>query len=115
MSDWTMGVGYTNGAAPYSVLNGSKLATDALSIAAVNQLPPEILQHIEDVTLVTATDGTQIYFPCPFKETEAAVALKTIEACAVAAIADLRYGEIAGLGKQDPNVKSKLKGKSRVL
>ena len=87
---------------------------------------------------MTATDGAQIYFPCPFKETEAAVALKTIEACAVAAIADLRYGEqrrkievnleqtatflfstyiatIAGLGKQDPNVKSKLKGKSRVL
>lgn len=133
-----MGVGYTNGAAPYSVLSGSKLATDTLSKAAGNQLPPEILQHIEDVTLVTATDGTQIYFPCPFKETEAAVALKTIEACAVAAIADLRYGEqrrkievnleqtatflfstyiatIAGLGKQDPNVKSKLKGKSGVL
>jgi hypothetical protein len=123
----------TNGTAPYSVINGSKQATEALKKAAGDQLPPEILQHIEDVTLATATDGTQIYFPCPFKETEAAVALKSIEACAVTAIADLRFGEkkrkieinleqtatflfstyiatIAGLNKQDPNVKSKLKG-----
>ena len=123
--------GYTS--PPYSVIDGCKHGTEALRKAAGEQLPPELLQHIKDVTLVTATDGTQIYFPCPFKETEAAVALKTIEACAVAAIADLRYGEqrrkievnleqtatflfstyiatIAGLGKQDPNVKSKLKG-----
>ncbi|TVY59043.1 Succinyl-CoA--L-malate CoA-transferase beta subunit, partial [Lachnellula suecica] len=84
----------------------------------------------------TATDGTQIYFPCPFKETEATVALKSIEACAVAAIADVRYGgggasqrrrievnlertatflfstyiaTIAGLGKQNAGVKAKLK------
>jgi hypothetical protein len=129
--------GYTNGAAaPYSVITGSKHATNFLTKTAGNQLPPAILQHIKNVTLATVTDGTQIYFPCPFKETEAAVALKSIEACAVAAIADLRYGEqkrkievnleqtatflfstyiatIAGLGKQDPKVKSKLKGKSK--
>lgn len=122
---------------PYSVLQGAKQATEELKVLAGNQLPSEILRHIEDVTLTTATDGTQIYFPCPFKETEASVALKTIEASAVAAIADLRYGgekkrrkieinleqtacflfstyiaTIAGMGKQDPNVKSKLKGAS---
>lgn len=125
--------GYTNGgAAPYSVINGCEHATEQLRKAAGDQLPTEIIEHLQDVALATTTDGTQIYFPCPFKETEAAVALKTIEACAVAAIADLRYGEqrrkieinleqtatflfstyiatIAGLGKQDPNVKSKLK------
>ncbi len=120
---------------PYSVIDGSKKATEALAKLARDQIPPEILQHLKDVTLTTATDGTQIYFPCPFKETEATVALKSIEASFVAAIAQIRYpncvrrrkievdlertatflfstyiATIAGLGKQDPHVKSKLKG-----
>lgn len=69
--------GYTS--PPYSVIDGCKHGTEALRKAAGEQLPPELLQHIKDVTLVTATDGTQIYFPCPFKETEAAVALKTMK------------------------------------
>ena len=125
--------GYTNGP-QYSVIDGAKKATTELQKVGRDQLPPEILKHLQDVQLTTATDGTQIYFPCPFKETEATVALKSIEASAVAAIADIRYGEerrkieinlertatflfstyiatIAGLGKQDPKVKSKLKSK----
>ena len=119
----------------YSIIDGAQKATTELQKIAGDQLPPEVLKHVQDVQLTTATDGTQIYFPCPFKETEAAVALKSIEASAVAAIADIRYGEqrrkieinlertatflfstyiatIAGLGKQDPNVKSKLKSMS---
>jgi hypothetical protein len=125
--------GYTR---HYSVIDGSKKATEALTKLAGDQIPSEILQHLEDVTLTTATDGTQIYFPCPFKETEATVALKSVEASVVAAIAQLRYpndlrrrkidvdlertatflfstyiATIAGLGKQDPYVKSKLKGR----
>ena len=119
----------------YSVIDGAKEATRALLNSAANELPSEVLDHLEDVTITTTTDGTQIYFPCPFKETEAAVALKSIEACVVAAIADLRYGvqrrkieielektatflfstyiaTISGLGKQDANVKSKLKGET---
>jgi hypothetical protein len=129
--------GYTNGkpaGQKYSVLEGAQDATAALKNVARDQLPPEILEHLQNVQLTTATDGTQIYFPCPFKETEATVALKSIEASAVAAIADIRYGKerrkieinlertatflfstyiatIAGMGKQDPNVKSKLKCK----
>lgn len=129
--------GYTSGkptGQKYSVLEGAQHATAALTNVARGQLPVEILSHLQDVQLTTATDGTQIYFPCPFKETEATVALKSIEACAVAAIADIRYGKerrrieinlertatflfstyiatIAGMGKQDPNVKSKLKRK----
>jgi hypothetical protein len=123
--------GYTK---HYSVIDGSKKATEALTQLAGDQIPSEILQHLEDVTLTTATDGTQIYFPCPFKETEATVALKSVEASVVAAIAQLRYpndarrrkievdlertatflfstyiATIDGLGKQNPNVKSKLK------
>lgn len=128
--------GCTNGrqVPRYSVIDGSSGATAELQKIAKDQLAPEILKHLQNVQLTTATDGTQIYFPCPFKETEATVALKSIEASTVAAIADIRYGEqrrkieinlertatflfstyiatIAGLGKQDPDVKSKLKSK----
>ena len=118
--------------APYSVLRGAKQAIGTLTTAASYQIPAEVKKHIKDVVLTTSTDGTRIYFPCPFKEAEAIVALKTVEASAVAAIADLRYGEqkrkievnleqtacflfstyiatIGGLWKQDPDVTSKLK------
>jgi len=118
----------------YSVIDGAGKATTELQKIAGGQLPLELLKHLQDVQLTTATDGTQIYFPCPFKETEATVALKSIEASAVAAIADIRYGEerrkieinlertatflfstyiatIAGMGKQDPKTKSRLKSK----
>lgn len=125
----------TNGNCTYSVLDGARKATQALRKLAVDQLPPESIQHLDGVTLTTATDGTQIYFPCPFKETEALVALKSVEASVVAAIAALRFPQvepkrkieidlertatflfstyiatIGGLGKQEPKVKSKLKG-----
>jgi hypothetical protein len=129
--------GYTNGAVPYSVVEGSRKATSTLQHLIGDQLLPEFAKHLKDVTLTTATDGTQIYFPCPFKETEAAVALKSVEASVVAALANLRFSNgaqrrkievdleqtatflfstyvatIGGLGKQDPKVKSKLKGES---
>ncbi|KAK2630317.1 hypothetical protein QTJ16_001137 [Diplocarpon rosae] len=119
---------------PYSVLDGSRKALDFLRRVAGDQIPPDFAPHLDEVTLTTATDGTQIYFPCPFKETEATVALKSVEASAVAALAQLRYSNgipkrniqvdlertatflfstyiatIAGMGKQDPDVKSKLK------
>ncbi len=126
--------------ASYSVLDGSRKATHFLRQVAGDQIPSEFAQHLEDVTLTTATDGTQIYFPCPFKETEATVALKSVEASAVAALAHLRFpneplkrkievdlertatflfstyiATIAGMGKQEPNVKSKLKSKFVIL
>ncbi|KAF4624895.1 hypothetical protein G7Y89_g13274 [Cudoniella acicularis] len=118
--------------ARYSVADGARKAIEQLQQLAQDQLPGDILKHLPNVQLTTSTDGTQIYFPCPFKETEATVALKSIEACIVAALASLRYGDqprrievnleraatflfstyiatIGGLGKQDPTVKSKLK------
>ncbi|KAF7948551.1 uncharacterized protein EAE97_003962 [Botrytis byssoidea] len=121
-----------SGSTRYSVINGCQEATRTLQQLVSSELPSEVLKHLEDVTYTTATDGTQIYFPCPFKETEATVALKSVEASVVAAIADLRYGEqkrkieinlehtatflfstyiatIAGMNKQHPGVKSKLK------
>ncbi|KAG9233979.1 CoA-transferase family III domain-containing protein [Amylocarpus encephaloides] len=116
----------------YSVIEGAKEATASLQKAAGDQLPAGILKILKSVQLTTSTNGRRIYFPCPFKETEATVALKSIEACAVAAIANLRYGEqerkievnlestatflfstyiatIAGRDKHDPEVKAKLK------
>lgn len=129
--------GHTNGAVPYSVVEGSRKATSTLQQLIGDQLLPEFAEHLKDVTLTTATDGTQIYFPCPFKETEATVALKSVEASVVAALANLRFSNggqrkievdleqtatflfstyiatIGGLGKQDPKVKSKLKGELR--
>lgn len=119
----------------YSVLDGARKATGAVRMLAAQQLSPSILQHLDEVTLTTATDGSQIFFPCPFKETEALVALKSIEASVAAAIARERFPQdepkrkieidlertaafgfstyiatIGGLGKQDVKVKSKLKG-----
>lgn len=123
----------------YSVLDGARKATGALRKVAAEQLSPSILQHLEAVTLTTTTDGTQIYFPCPFKETEALVALKSVEASVAAAIAAERFNQdeserkieidlertaafgfstyiatIGGFGKQDARVKSKLKGSQYV-
>ena len=120
---------------PYSVVRGVKQAIGALSEAAGHQIPAEINKHIKDVLLTNATDGSRVSFPCPLKEAEAIVALKTVEASAVAAIADIRFGAkerkievnleraecflfsaylatIGGLWKQDPEVKSKLKSRS---
>ena len=76
-----------------------------------------------------------MYFPCPLKEQEAAGAIKALEACAAASIANLRYGSpakprkivvdmdriacflisayvstIDGMDKQAPGVKDKIPG-----
>lgn len=118
----------------YSVVLGAKQALKHLRLLAGNQIPSEVDPYLERVSISTHSDGHSIYFPCPFKENEAAAALKAVEAAVVAAIADLRYGAqkrqidinlertaaflfssyiatIGGLGKGDPGVKSKLKGK----
>lgn len=117
----------------YSVLDGTKQAIDLLLDCSGSEIPNEVKEHLQDVSFSTATDGHQIYFPCPLKETEAAAALKAVEASLVASIADIRFGKkkrkidinlektaaflfstyiatIGGLGKQDQGVKAKLKG-----
>jgi hypothetical protein len=129
------GINGTNGGIrEYSVRDGAKYALQALQQKA--ELPPELQAHLKNVVFSSTTTGDCLYFPCPFKETEAASALKAVEASAVAAIADFRFGQaqrkidvnlektaaflfstyiatIGGLGKQDPSVKSKLRGKTR--
>lgn len=56
----------------YSTLDGTKRAIRLLSKHSALGIPKEVFRHLEDVSFSTATDGHQIYFPCPFKETEAA-------------------------------------------
>jgi hypothetical protein len=118
---------------PYSAVSGARQALEALKLSVASQLPPELRKHLDSVVFNTCSGSHGIYFPCPFKETEAAAALKAIEASAAAAIADIRYGRqkrkieidlektaaflfstyiatIGGLRKGDPRVKTKLKG-----
>jgi hypothetical protein len=125
---------HLKGTAPYSVIYGAKQALKDLRSLLGDQIPPEVDSHLERVSISTCSDGHKIYFPCPFKENEAAAALKAVEGAVVAAIADLRYGAqkrkidinlektaaflfstyiatIGGLGKGNPGVMSKVKGK----
>jgi hypothetical protein len=128
----TMGP-HAKGATPYSVVCGAKQALKDLRLLVGDQLPPEVDFHLDRISFSTCSDGHRIYFPCPFKENEAAAALKAVEAGVVAAIADLRYGAqkrkidvnlektaaflfstyiatIGDMSKVDPGVKSKVKG-----
>ena len=116
----------------YSLLDESTRAVQRLKRFAGSQLPEEVLSHLGDVQFTSSTGGKKIYFPSPLKETEVSAALKAIEASVAAAIADLKYGQrqrkitvdieattrflfstytstVGGLGKANPNVKSKLK------
>lgn len=122
--------------AGYSVVDGARHAIAVLLESCSAQLPSGLTEHLKDVVFSTATDGRAIYFPCPFKETEASAALKAIEGSAIAAIADARFGKqkrkidvnlertagflfstyiatIGGMSKADPAVKAKLKGERR--
>ena len=95
-------------------------------------LPWNLEEMKEDVEFTSEKDT--IYFPIPFKETETTAALRGIEALVANSLADLKYGAkrrkieinlekttcflfqtylstIDGLGKYDPGVKTKLKGK----
>ena len=117
----------------YSLQAGTKCALQSLLHRASKQIPAEIRSHTSEV-IFSSSGGNQVYFPCPFKETEAASALKAVEASAATAIADIRYGRkkrkidvdlerascflfaaylstIDGMDKGNMNGKSKLKGR----
>jgi hypothetical protein len=81
----------SNGTTSYSMLEETKKALEALLKLAKCQIPLECQQAIRDVTFTTANTGTPD-FPCPFKETETAGALKAIEAGIASSIADLSLG-----------------------
>ncbi|KAI8175551.1 Formyl-CoA:oxalate CoA-transferase [Colletotrichum sp. SAR 10_70] len=114
----------------YSVREGAENALAALVSACQQQLPPEFVEHLRNVTFSTPL-GDTAFFPCPLKEQDATASIKALEGMAAAAIADLRYGQasrdidvdvartacflisaylttVDGMDKAHPNVKSKI-------
>lgn len=121
-----------NGVEPYSLQKGIHSALRDLLGTADGLVPEEVRTHLRDVSFESEGHADDIALPCPLKETEAATALKAVEASTVAAISDLRFGmdkrdikidieratcflfaaylsTVDGMAKGDPNVKSKLK------
>lgn len=118
----------------YSVVDGADAALNSLFLSVYSQLPDEIIDYAKDVLFSSPSlCGAPLQFPCPLREQEAAAAIKALEACVVAAIADLRYGvkprpicidmekiacflmsayltTIDGLGKGDLRVREKIPG-----
>lgn len=110
---------------------------DKLLQLAGQQIPKEVRRHLTEVTFSAPKGSDVVSLPCPFKETEATSVLKAVEACAAAAIADLRYpskrrkidvdveratcflfsaylSTVNGMNKANPNVKSRLKGQGGI-
>lgn len=119
---------------PYSVIDGAEAALKSLIASTYSQLPIEIVINAKNVSFNSPSpSGAALHFPCPLKEQEATAAIKALEACAVAAIAGLRYGAksrpidvdmeklacflmsaylttIDGLGKVDMRVRERIPG-----
>jgi len=113
----------------FSTLESTK---HALSIL-VNDTTLEIPREAKElVTKTTFTNALPPILPCPFRQLEAAAALKAVEAAVANAIGENRFGfiqdvtidlqhatlflfmaylaKVDGLGKQDKGIKAKLKG-----
>jgi len=84
---------YLNGSArkTYSMLAETQKALEKLVQVAGSQLPSECKELLASAEFRTSNTGTPD-FPCPFKETEAAGALKAVEAAVATAIANVRLG-----------------------
>ncbi|KAI0486658.1 CoA-transferase family III [Xylaria cf. heliscus] len=77
--------------ASYSVSSNANRAMNVLLQASQSELPIEVFQYAEDVVFDSrSTTGDSVCFPCPLRQQEACAALKALEGCAVAAIADLQ-------------------------
>ncbi|OTB08589.1 hypothetical protein M426DRAFT_71014 [Hypoxylon sp. CI-4A] len=77
--------------ATYSVGKGAKDAFEHLCRSIKPELPNEFLRRAESVEFLSYSHtGDSVCFPCPLREQEALAALKAMEGCAAAAIADIR-------------------------
>ncbi|KAI0014089.1 CoA-transferase family III [Xylariaceae sp. FL0662B] len=75
----------------YSVGEGSECAFKALWHSTKSELPSKVLQYVQHVLFSRhSPTGDMVCFPCPLREQEAAAALKALEGCVTAAIADIR-------------------------
>ena len=111
---------------PYSTLDSTWKAIQTLIDAA--DLPWQVTELVQQTTF---TNESSPILPCPFRQLEAAAALKAIEAAVANAIGKIRFGyeqdvtidlqhatlfllsaylaTVDGMGKQHPGVKEKLK------
>ncbi|KAK3692565.1 CoA-transferase family III [Podospora appendiculata] len=79
--------------APYSVIDGASDALRALLTTCQKELPGAIFRHVHDVVFTTTSpNGDVVHFPTPLREQDVAVAIKALEACMIAAIANLQHG-----------------------
>ncbi|KAI4597010.1 hypothetical protein KJ359_004920 [Pestalotiopsis sp. 9143b] len=77
----------------YSVLAGARVALEALAAACHSELPVAFKRHVDQVAFTASTAGTdEVCFPCPLKEQDLGAALKALEGCVAAMIADVRHG-----------------------
>ena len=114
----------------FSVLESTQDAVDVVVNDPLTPLPAEVKQLVSRTTF---TNEAAPILPCPFRQLEAAAALKAVEGAVANAIGKERFGfeqnvsidlqhatlfllmayitTIDGLGKQDKGIKSKVKGK----
>lgn len=78
---------------PYSVGHNARCAIEVLLQASRSELPAEFSRYIEGVQFTSSVTGNSVCLPCPLRQQEACAALKALEGCAVAAIADLQRKE----------------------
>ncbi|KAK4167583.1 CoA-transferase family III domain-containing protein [Cladorrhinum sp. PSN259] len=117
---------------PHSVIQGSRVALDSLLNLCRTEIPSNFLPLTRNVKITsTSGNGDQVHFPSPLKEQDVTAAVKALEACAVGAISNLRYGTarrgikvdldkisgflmsaylttVDGMDKQDPRVKERI-------
>lgn len=121
----------------YSVVDGAQEALKRLCELCRDELPEAVLPLVKTVGISSASGkGGGVHFPTPLKEQDAAAAIKGLEACLTAAIADLRYGvssrkiqvdtdkvssflmsayltTLDGMGKADPRIRERIPGKQK--
>ncbi|KAI0145698.1 CAIB/BAIF family enzyme [Hypoxylon sp. NC0597] len=88
-----MAVGQLETALPrvHSVSEGAKDAFNHLWESTKTELPMAFLKYFEQVLFLKySRTGDTVCFPCPLREQETVAALKALEGCAAAAIADIR-------------------------
>jgi len=117
-----------------SVGEGAREALRALLDSCQDHVPDAFRANIHNVHFTSSSPTREmVLFPCPLKEQEAVAAIKALEACGAAAIADLRYGKtqrlievdvdktacflmsaylstVDGMDKSDPVIKGRLPG-----
>lgn len=81
-----------SGDSSYSVSKGATDALKQLLLLSGTFLPECVFHHTQNVVFKPSSKGDGVYFPTPLKEQEATAAIKGLEGCMVAALADLRFG-----------------------